>query len=79
MLSCYEGVLETGTPSENVGSEVNASGNETHAGTTPSANGSEVCLAVANLSNDLAVTSPSTTDPGALNTRGEKLSTGGTD
>lgn len=79
VLSAYSGALVSGTPYENVGGEANASGDEANAGTTPTADGSEVCLAVGNLSNDLAVTSPSTTDPGALNIRGEKLSTGGTD
>jgi hypothetical protein len=58
--------------------ESNASGNESHAGITTNTNGAWVCLVVGN-SPDLAVTSQSSTSPGALTARAERLSTGGTD
>lgn len=79
VLAVYSGADNGTTPYSNVTIESNASGNEAHAGFTPAEADSMICLSVHNYGNDNAVTSPSTTSPGALNIRGEKLSTGGSD
>jgi hypothetical protein len=78
-LVVYRGGVATGNFFQNLSTESNASGNVTHAGFTPSLNGSEVVLVVANRTNDLAVTSQSSTSPGALAARAAMLSTGGND
>ena len=78
VLRCFRGVSLGVTPYENVSREANIAGNEVHAGITPTRNGCWVFLCIANTANDNAVTSPSTTSPGALS-GAEKLSTGGSD
>lgn len=76
VLNAYSGAdqfnpIYTGSVEENV------SANETHAGFTPPNPDSMVCLAVLNINTTSAVTSPSTTNPGALTIRAEDASTGG--
>ena len=78
-LTIYRGCKTSGDPFENVTTQSNASGTESHAAITPTVNGAVVCLAVANRANDNAVTTPSTTSPGALVSISEILSTGGSD
>lgn len=78
-VSAYFDADLSAQPYASVQVSSNASGTESVAGFTPSAADSMICLAVYNISNDEAVTSPSTTDPGALTNRFENLSTGGND
>ena len=59
--------------------ESNASGDETHAGFTPSNADSFICLAVFNIANDLGSSSQTCTDPGVLTERFDELSWGGND
>jgi len=77
-VAVYRGAA-SGNPTTNLSYEDNASGNETHAALTPISSGSMICLAVFNQTNDLLVTSPACTDPGALSARFEATSTGGAD
>lgn len=76
-VSCYSGAGST--PYLNITVETNASGNETHAGFTPSHANSFVAFVVYNYGNDNAVTGVTCTAPGTLTNRYEKLSTGGSD
>lgn len=57
----------------NLSFEANTSGNETHAGFTPDAADSLICLIIASL-NDVQQTSQTCTDPGTLTRRFSKLS-----
>lgn len=77
VLKVYRG-CRLGTPYENVTSEANASGNESHAAITPTRDGCMVVLCIANDSNDLATTTHAATNPSTLSLI-EKLSTGGSD
>ncbi len=77
-VTVYRGCVTSGDPIEAGTSEENASANESHAAITTLTNGAFVVLTVAN-TPDLAVTSPSTTSPGALTQRAERLNTTGTD
>lgn len=80
VLNVYRGCETTGNPYENVTGETNASANETQAGFTPTLNGSMVCLAVAQTSNDtLNVSTMACTDPGTLVGLVRGVSTGGSD
>lgn len=79
-ISVYRGV-DTGTDplgDATIVGEQNASGDEAQAEITSATDGAWIVLVVAN-SPDVAVTSQTCTSPGALTTRMEKLSTGGTD
>ncbi len=78
IATIYRGCTRTATPVGGQVAEENASGNEAQAQVVTPVDGAAVCLVVGN-SPDLAVTSPSSTSPGALNIRAEVLSTGGTD
>lgn len=78
VVSLFRGVTAAATPYESVTTESNASADESHAGFTPSRNGSMVCLAIANRTNDISVTTVAATNPASL-TAPEKLSTGGSD
>ncbi len=78
-ISAYSGGA-SGDPTTNIAVEDNASGDESHAGFTPSFADSMICLAVFNTGNDNAVTVLACTNPGTLEPeRFEKLSTGGSD
>jgi hypothetical protein len=79
-INVYRGAKASGDPlaAATIVGEQNASGNETQAQITTTVAGAYVVLVVAN-SPDVAVTSPACTTPGALTTRAERLSTGGTD
>ena len=81
VLSVYVGCETTGNPYENAAGETNASADETHAGITPTKNGSMIYLAVGQTSNDtLNVTTFACTALGnMLAERGRSISTGGTD
>lgn len=78
-VSCYSGAILTGDPFTDFLTETNASGDESNATFTPTNANSFVCLTVHNYANDNAITAVTCTDPGALATRFEKLSTGGSD
>lgn len=78
VLQGFSGCAASGTPQTNVAEESNASGDETHAGITPSQADSMVRAAVYNYGNDNSVTSLSFATLGAT-TMTEKLSTGGSD
>lgn len=78
IVNLYRGALASGDPFEAWTAEANASGDESHAAITTLTDGSWVVLTVGN-SPDLAVSTQSTTSPGALTERAEVLSTGGTD
>ena len=80
IVTIYRGALASGDPlaDATVVGEQNASGNETQAQITTATNGAYVVLVVVN-SPDLAVATQSSTSPGALTERAERLSTGGTD
>ena len=78
-FSVYRGAEEETSPIANVSAESNASGNEAHAGFTPSRDNSTIILCNGNGTNDLDVATQACTDPGTLTERAEKLSTGGTD
>lgn len=77
-VTVYRGVKSTGDPFEAATAEDNASADESHAAITTVTPGAWVGLGVGN-SPDVAVTSPSTTSPGALTQRAERLNTTGTD
>ncbi len=79
IVTIYRGVRGDGDPLGNaaVVGEQNASANETQAQITTTTSGAYVVLVVAN-SPDLAVSSQSSTSPGALTERQEVLSTAGT-
>ncbi len=79
VLSVYRGVSLTTTPYENVTTESNISGNETHAAITPTVNGAWVFLCIANRTDDIATATQAATSPAVLTERGESLSTGGSD
>ena len=80
IITVYRGALASGDPlaDATVVGEENASGNETQAQITTATDGSWVVLMVVN-SPDLAVATQSSTSPGTLTERAERLSTGGTD
>lgn len=77
-VTLYRGVVASGDPIEAGAGESNASANETHAAITTLTNLAWVVLTVAN-SPDLNVSAQSTTSPGALAERAERLNTTGTD
>jgi hypothetical protein len=77
-VSVYRGGA-AGDPTTNVSIELNAGGDETHAGFTPDNADSMICLTVGQRANDNAVSSQTCTDPGALTQRFENLSIGGSD
>jgi hypothetical protein len=60
----------------NASSEQNASGNETHAGFTPTHDNAMICLVVGNYDNDNAVSSQSCTNPGTLTERFDHVDNG---
>jgi hypothetical protein len=78
VLKAFSGTDTGATPYADITPETNASGNETHAGFTPSQAESMVLAMVFNYANDNAVTSLSFATLGAT-TMTEKLSTGGND
>lgn len=78
VLKCFSGADTGATPYTNVTEESNASGDETHAGITPSTADSMLCASIHNYANDNAVTTLSSVNFGAFTTT-EKLSTGGLD
>lgn len=80
ILTVYRGALAFGDPLVDAAivGEQNAAGNETQAQIVTASNGAEVCLVIVN-SPDYNVSSGACTDPGALQERAERLSTGGTD
>src|SRR3990167_3450170 len=80
ILTQYRGALAAGDPlaDATIVGEQNASGNETQAQITTATDGAWVVLVVVN-SPDLAVATQSSTSPGTLTERAERLSTGGTD
>src|SRR5688572_13031312 len=78
VLKCFSGADTGATPYADIVFETNASGDETHAGFTPSVADSMVCAAIFNYANDNAVTVLSFATLGAT-TMTEKLSTGGLD
>lgn len=73
----YSGVLSSGTPYTNQGYEDNASGNETHAGFTPTNADSMLHFSVHPFSSSSTVVSVACTTPGALTQRFEHRSTAG--
>ena len=77
VLKVYRG-CRLGTPYENVTTEDNASGDESHAAITPTRDGCMVVLCNSNDTNDNAVTTHTATNPATLSMV-EKLSTGGLD
>jgi hypothetical protein len=81
VFKAFAGAIDTGNAYADITVETNISGNETHAGFTPSVADAWVWLSVHNYNNDNAVTAAATaTNPGTLNTStAEKLSTGGSD
>jgi hypothetical protein len=81
VFKAFAGAIDTGNAYADITVETNISGNETHAGFTPSVPDAWVWLSVHNYNNDNAVTAAATaTNPGTLNTSvAEKLSTGGSD
>ena len=79
-LQVFRSVRTTDPAYGSIVSEANASADETQAQITPLVNGSRVCLAVFQTSNDtLAVTTMACTDPGALEKQHRDFSSGGTD
>lgn len=78
VLSAWSGTDTSGDPTTNLSTETNASGDEAHAGFTPTAADSMLRLFVTNYTNDNAITTPATANHGAM-TGTEKLSTGGSD
>lgn len=79
VLKAFSGGSTTASPPyTDATTEANLSGDETHAGVTPSQAGSMLCAFILNLDNDNAVTSLSFATLGAT-TMTEKLSTGGSD
>ena len=80
IVTVYRGCVGVGDPlaDATVVGEENASGNETQAQITTATDGAWVVLVVVN-SPDLAVSTQSSTSPGTLTERAERLSTGGTD
>lgn len=78
VLKCWSGTDTVASPVTNEVVETNLSGDEAHAGFTPTNADSMVCAAVFNYANDNAVTSLSFATLGAT-TMTEKLSTGGSD
>lgn len=78
VLKAFSGGDTGSTPYTDIAIETNASGDETHAGFTPTNADSMVCCGVTNYANDNAVTSLSFATLGAT-TATEKLSTGGSD
>lgn len=78
-VAVYQNCDPGSSPVEFHAEESNASGNETHAGFTPADGGREIGLVVYNRANDNAVSTQSSTSPGNLSERFEKLSTGGSD
>lgn len=79
VLVVLRGATLGGDPFNQYTHEANASGNETHAGFTPTVDGCWIGLAVHNDANDNAVTNSACTSPGSLTEGNEKLSTGGSD
>lgn len=78
VLTVYRYATPTGDPFEVWTSEQNASGDEAHAEITTLTDNAMVCLVVGN-APDLAISTQSTTSPGALTEKQERLSTGGSD
>ena len=80
ILTQYRGAATSGDPLSDatIVGEENASGDETQAEITTATNKAWVVLVVVN-SPDLAVSTQSSTSPGTLTERAERLSTGGTD
>lgn len=80
IVTVYRGCATSGDPlaDATVVGEENASANETQAQITTATNAAWVVLVVVN-SPDLAVSTQSSTSPGTLTERAERLSTGGTD
>lgn len=80
IVTVYRGAITSGDPlaDATVVGEQNASANETQAQITTTTDGAWVVLVVAN-SPDLDVNTQSSTSPGTLTERAERLSTGGTD
>lgn len=78
VMKCFSGGSRGTTPHVDLVVETNASGDETHAGFTPTIPNAMVCAGVVNYANDNAVTSLSFATLGAT-TATEKLSTGGSD
>lgn len=79
VLAAWSGTDPSGDPTTNLSTESNASGDETHAGFTPSVADSMIRSFITNYANDNAVTSPSWATLGAATGSAEKLSTGGSD
>lgn len=77
VLSAFSGGKTTDPPYENVTLEINASGDETNAGFTPSVDGCMICLAVGQVAEDTSVSTQSSTDPGALTEFIEHLNNAG--
>lgn len=69
----------SGDPTTDLALEQNASGDETHAGFTPTNANSHVCFATFNYGNDNAVSAQSAATLGTLTEQFEHLSTGGAD
>lgn len=78
VLKAWSGTDTSADPVTDQALETNASGDESHAGFTPTNAGSMVCAAIFNYANDNAVTTLSFATLGAT-TMTEKLSTGGLD
>lgn len=78
VLKCFSGASLGSTPYVDIVVESNISGNETHAGFTPTPANAMVCCGVTNYANDNSVTSLSFATLGAT-TATQKLSTGGAD
>lgn len=70
-LVIYRGAVATGDPlaGATIVGEVNASGNETQAEITTTADNCMVCFVVANATDQYSVKNPSCTSPGALTVR----------
>lgn len=79
-LSVFSGALASGDPTTDLVWESNASGNEAHAGFTPTVAGSMISFAVLHFNPPDVVTLLACTDPGSLEPElWERSSTGGTD
>lgn len=79
-LSAFSGGLASGNPTTNVGYESNISGNEIHAGFTPSFADSMICFVVGSFEPLNPVTVMACTDPGDMEPQlWERSSTGGGD
>ena len=75
--SVYRGCITSGNPYEQQVGESNGLFDTSMIGITPTVNGAMVCLTVGTGSGNNSITDPSCTDPGALTSRADVGSSGG--